>query len=167
MPPAALVGRYGGAVVLIVAASALSALDGLAVARGPLAPVSQAFRSLAGAQRLARLALSGVLDATTTLRWEDHLLRMIVTADPLAASALADRVLAPLADATPARAALLRETLSAWLRHPGRPQAIAAELHLHPQSVRYRVARLRERFGTALDDPDARLELQIALLARS
>ena len=40
---------------------------------------------------------------------------------------------------------------------------MAAELHVHPQTVRYRLARLRERFGDALDDPSARFELALAL----
>jgi DNA-binding PucR family transcriptional regulator len=61
------------------------------------------------------------------------------------------------------RARLLRETLAAWLEHPGRPREIARVLHLHHQTVRYRIARLRERFGDALDDPDARFELALAL----
>jgi DNA-binding PucR family transcriptional regulator len=39
----------------------------------------------------------------------------------------------------------------------------AATLHVHPQTVRYRLAALREAFGDALDDPGARLELAIAL----
>ena len=41
--------------------------------------------------------------------------------------------------------------------------AAAATLHVHPQTVRYRLAALREVFGDALDDPAARLELAIAL----
>ena len=45
--------------------------------------------------------------------------------------------------------------------------AVAAELHVHPQTVRYRLERLRESFGSALDDPDARFELELALRARS
>ena len=40
---------------------------------------------------------------------------------------------------------------------------VAAELHVHPQTVRYRLARLRERLGSALDDPAARFELALAL----
>jgi len=45
-------------------------------------------------------------------------------------------------------------------------QAVAEQLHVHPQTVRYRLARLRELFGTRLDDPDGRFELELALRAR-
>jgi DNA-binding PucR family transcriptional regulator len=40
---------------------------------------------------------------------------------------------------------------------------MAAELGVHPQTVRYRLRQLRELFGTALEDPDARFELALAL----
>jgi hypothetical protein len=37
---------------------------------------------------------------------------------------------------------------------------------VHPQTVRHRLRRLRERFGDALEDPEARWELSLALRAR-
>jgi len=40
-------------------------------------------------------------------------------------------------------------------------------MHVHPQTARYRVARLRELLGGQLDDPDARFELQLALRAEA
>jgi DNA-binding PucR family transcriptional regulator len=43
---------------------------------------------------------------------------------------------------------------------------VAKALHVHPQTVRYRLARLRELFGSRLDDPDGRFELELALRAR-
>ena len=43
---------------------------------------------------------------------------------------------------------------------------VAQALHVHPQTVRYRLAQLREAFGDDLDDPDARFELELALRAR-
>jgi DNA-binding PucR family transcriptional regulator len=61
----------------------------------------------------------------------------------------------------------MRETALAFVRHGGNSVAMAAELHLHPQTVRYRVARMRELLGDALDDPDARFELELALRARA
>ena len=77
--------------------------------------------------------------------------------------ALAAARLAPLDGLPPQRRAMLVETLAAWLDHPGQPQRIAGTLSLHPQTVRYRLGRLREHLGDALDDPAARFELQLAL----
>ena len=44
-------------------------------------------------------------------------------------------------------------------------QAVAAALDVHPQTVRYRLKQLRELFGDALEDPEARFELSLALRA--
>ncbi|HEY8581292.1 MAG TPA: helix-turn-helix domain-containing protein, partial [Capillimicrobium sp.] len=60
----------------------------------------------------------------------------------------------------------LAETLRAWLELQGSAPAVAARLHVHPQTVRYRLARLREELGDALDDPAARFELLLALRAQ-
>ena len=45
------------------------------------------------------------------------------------------------------------------------PVEMAAALHVHPQTARYRAARVRKLLGDQLDDPDARFELEIALRA--
>ena len=42
---------------------------------------------------------------------------------------------------------------------------VAAELHVHAQTVRYRMGQLRELYGDRLDDPAAVLELVVALSA--
>ena len=54
----------------------------------------------------------------------------------------------------------MRETALAYVRHGGNAVAMARELHVHPQTARYRIARLRELLGEQLDDPDARFELE-------
>jgi hypothetical protein len=59
----------------------------------------------------------------------------------------------------------LSDTLLAWLRHQGSITAAAEELIVHPQTVRYRLGRLRELFGDVLDDPDMRFELELVLRA--
>ena len=40
---------------------------------------------------------------------------------------------------------------------------MAAQLHVHPQSVRYRLGKLRELLGEELDRADGRFELELAL----
>jgi DNA-binding PucR family transcriptional regulator len=96
---------------------------------------------------------------------EDHLAALLIAADPELAAELAAVRLAPLQEITGAQRGKLAETLRAWVDRPGQVQAIAATLGVHPQTVRYRMTRLRELFGERLEDPEARFELAVALRA--
>jgi hypothetical protein len=134
------------------------ALGGVAAAIGPeVAPVD-AGRS---AHR-ARLALD-LVSGEGLVAADDHLLDLILHRDPELAAELAAGRLAPL-DALPdAARARLVETLSAWLDAHGEARPAADALHVHVQTVRYRLGQLRDLLGDALDDPEARLELTLAL----
>ena len=94
---------------------------------------------------------------------ETHLAELVLRADPEALADLRAQVLAPLADLRPATAEKLTDTLRSWLLHHGRREDVAAELFVHPQTVRYRMGQLRELYGDRLDDPDQVLALTIAL----
>ncbi len=94
---------------------------------------------------------------------QQHLPRLVLTADPQALADLRAVVLAPMDELRPAAAAKLRETLRAWLLHQGRREEVAAALFVHPQTIRYRMTQLRELFGERLDDPDSVLALTLAL----
>jgi DNA-binding PucR family transcriptional regulator len=87
----------------------------------------------------------------------------VLAADPRLAGDLAPTRLAPLAGLPHSTRERLGETLRAWLDRPGQVRAVAAELDVHPQTVRYRLRQLRELFGDRLDDADARFELALAL----
>jgi DNA-binding PucR family transcriptional regulator len=65
-----------------------------------------------------------------------------------------------------ARDRLLR-TLRSWLVHWGSRADVAAELFIHPQTVSYRIRRLRALLGADLDDPTARFELLLVLAVRA
>ena len=41
--------------------------------------------------------------------------------------------------------------------------AVAAELFVHPQTVRYRMNQIRQAYGSRLDDPRTILELTVAV----
>jgi DNA-binding PucR family transcriptional regulator len=58
-------------------------------------------------------------------------------------------------------------TLAAWLAEQGRLGAVAQRLEIHPQTARYRLARMRELFGDRLDDADERFWLELALRVSS
>jgi hypothetical protein len=110
--------------------------------------------------RLASAART--LETHDVVHADERLADLLLRADPALADRLAQRVLAPLADD---RSGRLIATLDAWLEAQGHHPTVAAALHIHPQTVRYRLARLRERLGSALDDPDQRFSLHIALRA--
>ncbi len=59
----------------------------------------------------------------------------------------------------------MRETLRAWLDHQRHTPQIAAQLHIHAQTVRYRMAKLAELLGDTLETPDGRFALALALRA--
>ena len=139
------------------------AVEGRVVALGPSTPWAQAAESWARAAGCLELARDGVLPAGGLIVASEQLGALALHADPAVVRELAAVRLAPLAGLTPAAQARLRETLLSWLRHQGNVALVAADLHVHAQTVRYRLARLRERFGEELEDPDARFELELAL----
>jgi hypothetical protein len=124
---------------------------------GPTVPWLEAARSHARALRAVTLGLEGTVDTDT------HLGALMLAADPEVRADLRARVLAPLADQRPSTADKLAETLRAWVLHQGRREAVAEELFIHPQTVRYRVGQLRELYGDRLEDPEFVLEVTLAL----
>jgi hypothetical protein len=165
----------GGAIAAVIdgatrllrpSASALDgALSGRRAAVGPVVPLREARRSYRISRRALDLQQSarlpdGLLDC------DDHLVALLLAWEPGVAARLADRALAPLSAASPRSRQALSDTLHAWLRAQGDVIPAAQALHTHPQTVRYRLRRLRELFGPSLDDPDTRLQLQLALQHR-
>jgi hypothetical protein len=94
---------------------------------------------------------------------DEHLSDLVLASDPAALADLRARVLTPLDDVSDTTREKLTETLRSWLLHHGRREAIAEELYVHPQTVRYRMQQLRELFGDALTDPRSVLDLTVAL----
>jgi PucR C-terminal helix-turn-helix domain len=143
-----------------------SALDGAPAALGPAVATERAALSLVRARAAHALALDGRVDDGPLVVADEHLPALLLHGgDGALATDLAARALAPLDDLRPGARARLRTTLRAWLDHPGQVTRVAGELHVHPQTVRYRVAQLRELFGERLEDADARFELALALRA--
>jgi PucR C-terminal helix-turn-helix domain len=143
-----------------------SGLDGVPAALGPAVALGRAPLSLARARAAHALVLDGVVDGGGLVVADEHLPELLLHGgDRSLAADLAAGALAPLDELRPGARGRLRATLRAWLDHPGQVTRVAGELHVHPQTVRYRVAQLRELFGDRLEDPDARFELALALRA--
>jgi hypothetical protein len=88
---------------------------------------------------------------------------LLLAGDRTLASEFAADRLAPLAHLSPGSRERLGMTLAAWLAEQGRLGPTARRLGIHPQTARYRLARLRELFGQALDDSEQRFWLDLAL----
>lgn len=123
-------------------------------------PWHEARLSVALVRRAAAGADAGVQHV------EGCLASLVVGADPLALAELTARRLAPFAGVTARSRERLLDTLRAWLAHQGDRQAVAAELAIHPQTVRYRLGLLRELLGEDLADPQRRFELTLVLHGR-
>lgn len=144
-----------------------AALGGHQAVIGPTVQWQQSAVSARRAFAAHKLLEEGVLPATGLVLANKQLAALILHADRGLLDDLEQQRLAPLADETESSRERLAKTLLAWLDHQGKVLEIAAALHVHPQTVRYRLGRLRECFGSALDDPEHRFELALVLRARS
>ena len=123
-----------------------------------------AFAASAARARLALELLEDGLIEGAPARASDHLAALIVHDDPVLLAEHRAAELAGLADETELSRERLLETLRAWIDHPGRPTEVARAVHVHPQTARYRLRRLRELLGD-IDDPERRFALALALRA--
>jgi DNA-binding PucR family transcriptional regulator len=161
-PPRVLVpdpegyGRFGGR-------SFVLGLAGRPAAIGPTVPVTEAARSLRWATRALGLMGRGVLPRQGVVLCADHLSTLLLHSDEPLLAQLEARVLAPLDAASEGQRARLAETLLAWLLSGSNVPDVAARLHIHPQTVRYRLRQLEKLFGESLHDPETRLNLILAL----
>jgi hypothetical protein len=169
----ALAGRVDEFVVVLVPdpdapgrrARIARALGNRTAAFGPTVALERAHASYQRAMRCMALQEAGLISQGGLADTDEHLSALIVHADPEALADLSARRLAALDGLTPMQRARMETTLAAWLARHGNISETAGDLVVHQQTVRYRIARLRELLGPQLDDPDARFELALALRA--
>lgn len=94
--------------------------------------------------------------------FDDVAIAALLTDNPAELRTWVRRILGDLADDNPT-AARLRETVAVFLRVGGSFTEAAARLHLHKNTVHYRVRQAEEVRGRALTD--GRLDVEVALLA--
>jgi len=119
---------------------------------GALREVTSVMESLVRFKRWSQviavpeLGLTGLLAAVTDERLVDY----------------SRRHLGPLIEHDSARKGSLVSTLRAYLES-GEQQRAAQRLRVHPNTLRYRLDRIREISGVDLEDPETRLNLAVAL----
>lgn len=100
--------------------------------------------------------------------------RPVATVETQWAAVVLARALAGMGEASPVSpvaalagerpgGSLLVDTLEAVIDHWGEPQRAAAALAVHPNTIRYRMARLQERCEIDLHDPQQRLAVRLEI----
>ncbi len=174
LPPDALAAEIRGVGCVVIgdphgpgrARQLEEAADRIPAALGSAGELGELASSWALARAALRALEAGAIDAAGPLRAEERLPELLIHENPALVERLAARRLAPFEPLTPKARRRMEETALAYVQRQGNAAAMAGALDIHPQTARYRIARLRELLGTDLDDPDARFELELALRAR-
>jgi purine catabolism regulator len=116
-------------------------------------------RSLVAVSRRLGRTVSAVEGETVSL--------LLSLGAPEAVRGFADAVLAPLEALEPGERAEMLRTLDQWLRVNGAWDPAAVRLSVHRNTVRNRIDRIAQLTGRRLDDGDDRMELWLALKART
>lgn len=135
------------------------------------AVIAAPLAGLAGA-RTARADLDRVLDSAER---HPEAIGEVVTLDDARTTVLLDeivshvagqpRLIDPRVHRLREQDPMLAETLQGYLDGFGDVSAVAQRLHVHPNTVRYRVRRIEKLLSASLADPDVRLLLSLSLRA--
>ncbi|GAA2143498.1 PucR family transcriptional regulator [Actinomadura napierensis] len=136
---------------------------------GPTVPLTQGAVSLRWARHALTLVERGLLPAGEPVRCVDHIAPLATLAAEELVGATAAAVLGPLLDLAPARRQPLAETLLTYLQSGDNAVVAAERLHIHEQTVRYRLRRIAELTGGRFSGLDDRLDvlLMLSWLVRS
>lgn len=141
--------------------------DALAELANARVGVSAPFHGLGEApeaRRQARLASSAAAPASRdVVRFDEQPLAVLLAGAPDQATLLAGTVLGPVLALPADDREVLLTTAHTWLAHDGSTSVAARELHLHRNTVRYRLRRLEDLTGRDLAKPLDAAEVFIAL----
>lgn len=140
-----------GAELRAVIAAPISGLAGVPAARREIDRVLDSAERHPGALG----AVTSLAEARTTVVLDEIV--TLVAAD--------ERLVDPRVRRLREQEPMLAQTLRAYLDSFGDIGAAAAALHVHPNTVRYRVRRIEQVMTTSLADPEVRLVLALSLRA--
>jgi hypothetical protein len=142
----------------------VAVLDAAAAGRvGVSSPFARLERAVDG-RRQARSACATASPGTTeVVRFGQRPLGVLLANSPEQARAMADAVLGPVLAMPDEDGAVMLETARAWLAAGGSTSTAARQLHVHRNTVRYRLRRLEEATGRDLAVPIDAAEVYVAL----
>jgi PucR C-terminal helix-turn-helix domain/GGDEF-like domain len=137
------------------------------LATGPVG-VSEPYSNLdttPAALREARLALHVASSQAGLVRYGAAPIAILLASAPDAAAAVARMILGPVLALPDADCESILATLDTWFAEDGATSVAAERMHLHRNTVRYRLRRLEELTGRSLAQPTGLAELHLALEA--
>lgn len=141
-------------------------LEGKATSRVGISAPFQRLEEAAEAKRSARVASVAMApDAIGVLASDDDPLAILLASVPDQAAHLARALLSPVLDLPVDDSAVLLETARQWLAERGSTSTAARLLHIHRNTVGYRLRRVEELTGLDLADPSDTARLHVALEA--
>lgn len=147
-------------------AQLIELLEAAASSRVGVSAPFQRLEEAAEAKRAARVACIAMSpDTVGVLAYDDDPLAILLASVPDQAASLARSLLGPVLDLLADDAAVLLGTARGWLAERGSTSTAARILHIHRNTVRYRLRRLEEITGLDLADPADTARLHIALEA--
>jgi hypothetical protein len=132
---------------------------------GPTVPLDKGAVSLRWAREAARLVQRGVLAQGGVVRCVEHLSVLAASQCEDLVEAASARYLRPLLEFPAGRLEALASTLLVYLSCGENAVVTGERMHVHPQTVRYRVRTIQKLYGDDLGDPGTRLDMMLALNA--
>ncbi len=118
------------------------------------------------AVRQARLAYATAAPGSTEpVRYERVPVAALLASAPEAATTVAQAILGPVLALPAVECDVLLGTLRAWYAEQGATATAAAKLHVHRNTVRYRLKRVEDLTGRTLTEPTGIAEMYLALEA--
>lgn len=138
-------------------------------ASGAIVGASLPFRagaSLAVARREAQWAIARAVESGRDMvSYGDDRTSRWLTSEPVGLLALVDEVLRPVIDYDKAHGGDLLPTIRTWLEHDRQTDKAAQALHIHPNTLLYRVRRFEQITGRSLTSTEVLAETWLALRA--
>jgi purine catabolism regulator len=145
---------------------ARAALTGALAATAGLSRPFPADASLAVARREAQWALDRAAEAgRDVVSYGDDRTERWLTSDSADLSALVEQVLGAVLRYDAAHAGDLVTSVRVWLEHDRQTERAAAALHVHPNTLLYRVRRFEQISGRSLGSTESLAEVWLALRA--
>ena len=114
----------------------------------------------------ARIALrAAAVDGRGPIRYGQVPIGVLLASAPDAATMVANAILGPVLALPELECDSILTTLGVWFADEGSTSAAAERMHLHRNTVRYRLRRLEELTGRSLTQPTGVAELYLALEA--